>query len=117
MAAAGDDEDLVSLDVSSMSYVSDDEVGEQQGEVSSGAAAPAAGVPAFSFTPGDHDLLVRLVKLAQKMKYTTSGGPWAEWILLHVSHNSPQGLHISADIHKASRIRMPIMQRTLRLQS
>ena len=90
MAAAGDDEDLVSLDVSSMSDVSDGEVGEQQGEVSSGAVAPAVGALAFSFTPGDHDLLVRLVKRAQKMKYTTSGGPWADWIPLHVSHSPPK---------------------------
>eukprot|EP00208_Stichococcus_sp_RCC1054_P002596 CAMPEP_0206146364 /NCGR_PEP_ID=MMETSP1473-20131121/30120_1 /ASSEMBLY_ACC=CAM_ASM_001109 /TAXON_ID=1461547 /ORGANISM="Stichococcus sp, Strain RCC1054" /LENGTH=307 /DNA_ID=CAMNT_0053542879 /DNA_START=263 /DNA_END=1183 /DNA_ORIENTATION=+ len=80
MAAAGDDEDLVSLEASSMSDVSDGDA-DQQGEVNSSTAAAAA--QAFGFTPGDHELLVRLVKLAQKMKYSAAGEAWAEYIALN----------------------------------
>lgn len=65
-----------------MSDVSDGDA-DQQGEVNSSTAAAAA--QAFGFTPGDHELLVRLVKLAQKMKYSAAGEAWAEYIALNVS--------------------------------
>lgn len=65
------DADVLSLEASSLSSVEDD-CQDYGAEVSS--------VSPLTFTPADHELLVRLVKLAQKRGYTTKYGPWKEYI-------------------------------------
>lgn len=75
--------DALSLEASSLSSVEEDEQ-DWGKEVSS--ASP------FGFTPDDHELLVRLVKLAQKRTYTTKFGPWKDYLSqvhLHLNKRFP----------------------------
>jgi hypothetical protein len=77
------DNDALSLEASSQSSLEGDEGGNE--EVSSTSV--------FAFSPADQELLVRLVKLAQKRAYTTKHGIWPDY-LAKVStacdYNQPQ---------------------------
>lgn len=65
------DTDALSLEASSLSSVEED---DQEWGAEASSASP------FGFKPDDHELLVRLVKLAQKRGYTTKFGTWKEYL-------------------------------------
>lgn len=73
--------DALSLEASSLSSVEDD--GQEYGAEISSASL-------FAFTPADHELLVRLVKLAQKRAYTTKLGPWKDYLTKAFKLNQPR---------------------------
>ena len=68
------DDDVLSLSASSMSELNGDGSGE---EVLQSVAVSRG----WNFSPSDTELLVRLVKLSQKMGYIgAGGGTWKEYL-------------------------------------
>lgn len=78
------DEDVLSFDASSMSEEASSSSDEAEAEVASDTASD------WKFSPADTDLLVRLVKLCQKMGYSGGSGTWKEHVKvtlkLHAMH-------------------------------
>lgn len=74
------DNDALSLEASSQSSLEGDEGGSE--EVSSTSV--------FAFSPADQELLVRLVKLAQKRAYTTKHGIWPDYLAKTFTQTQPR---------------------------
>ncbi len=70
-----EEDDALSLDASSMSGLADDEDDVQ-------AAQEASSSGRFDFSADDADVLVRIVKLAQKHGMAARHGTWKEYLLV-----------------------------------
>ena len=75
MVETGGDEDALSLDASSMSGLEDD---EEDGQVTQQASSSGR----WQFSADDADVLVRIVKLAQKHGMAAQRGSWREYLLV-----------------------------------
>ncbi len=78
---APEEEDVLSLDASSMSGLADDGDDDQTAQEASSSGR-------FDFTADDADVLVRIVKLAQKHGMAVRHGTWKEYLLVsvHMGH-------------------------------
>ena len=72
-AAAEVEDDVLSLEASSMSEEESDDADQANAVTSSGGAE-------WHFTPADAPLLVRLVKMCQKVGYGGLRGTWKDYL-------------------------------------
>jgi hypothetical protein len=72
-AAAVLEDDVLSLEASSMSE-------EESDDTEHGNAVTSSGGAEWHFTPADASLLVRLVKMCQKMGYGGLRGTWKDYL-------------------------------------
>jgi hypothetical protein len=73
-ASSAAEDDVLSLDASSVSEEDEDEVEQADVAFTSSSAAE------WHFTPADANLLVRLVKMCQKMGYGGVRGTWKDYL-------------------------------------
>jgi hypothetical protein len=67
------EDDVLSLEASSMSE-------EESDDTQQGNAVTSSGSAEWHFTPSDANLLVRLVKMCQKMGYGGLRGTWKDYL-------------------------------------
>ena len=89
MAKTEEEEDALSLDASSMSGLEDDYEDEAP------AAQQASSSGRWHFNADDADVLVRIVKLAQKHGMAGRRGSWKEYLLARIS-SSAVCVHLAA---------------------
>ena len=82
-AAAGLEDDVLSLEASSMSE-------EESDDTEQGNAVTSSGSVEWHFTPADAPLLVRLVKMCQKVGYGGLRGTWKDYLKVLPTHRSQQ---------------------------